>query len=235
MRSARNPGRVLGVLLFLQLAGLMAPFMLIARPLVTADFMFEAAASSTPIRAAVLMFFANSLVTIAIAVTAYPVLRRYGHAAALWLWAMSVMWFCMQAVDSAHILSMMTLSERFQAAGGANTDLYAMLAAMLRSTRRYIHYSELLVIDFWMAVLFGSLFRYALVPRVLAAICVAAVVIHTFAISLSGFVGYAPQMWLGVTLAFVYVAMGGWLVAKGFAYRDQAGTLETDLSFAAPA
>ena len=86
MRSARNPGRVLGVLLFFQLAGLMAPFMLIARPLVTADFMVEAAASSTAIRVAALMFFANSLVTIAIAVTAYPVLRRYGHAAALWLW-----------------------------------------------------------------------------------------------------------------------------------------------------
>ena len=47
MRSARNAGRVLGVLLFLQLAGLMVPFMLIARPIATGDFMAEAAASST--------------------------------------------------------------------------------------------------------------------------------------------------------------------------------------------
>jgi hypothetical protein len=220
MRSAKRVGRTVGVLLFVQLFGLMFPFILINGPIAFGDFVAEAAGSAPQIRVAVLLFFANALVTIAIAVVAFPVFRRYGYGAALWILSMSVIWFCIQAVDSAHILSMMTLSERFAAGGGANAELYNLLAAMLRSTRRYVHYSELLVIDIWMAVVFGSLLRYALVPQMMAGACVLAVVLHTAAISLSAFVGYNPYMPLGVVLAFTYVAMGGWLVAKGFSDRS---------------
>lgn len=230
MRSAKSAGRTVGVLLLVQLVGLTVSFILIRLPIALGDFLTEAAASSVSIRAAVLLFFANALVTIGIAVAAFPVFRRHGHAAALWLLAMSVIWFCVQAVDNVHILSMMTLSERFAAAGGANAELYHTLAAMLRSTRRFVHYSELLVIDIWMAVLFASLLRYALVPRVLAGLCLAAVVVHFFAITLFGFVGYSPQMWLAVTLAFVYVAMGGWLVARGFADHTETKAEDVKLS-----
>lgn len=222
MRINANAGRLVGGLLLAQLVGLMLPFILIARPIATGDFMAEAGPSSAAIRAAVMVFFAQSLVTIGIAIAAFPVLRRFGYGGALWLLSMSVIWFCVQAMDSAHILSMMTLSERFNAAGGASGDVYGLLAAMLRSTRRYVHFSELLVVDVWMAVLFGSLFRYALVPRWLAGSCLIVVLVHAAAITLPGFLGYSPVMWLGVSMIFVYLAMGGWLAVKGFA--DGAAT-----------
>ena len=75
MRSAKSRGRIVGMLLFLQLAGLIVPFVLLL-PLTTGleNYLANAAGFSFQIRVAVFLLFANCALTIGIAIAALPVL-----------------------------------------------------------------------------------------------------------------------------------------------------------------
>lgn len=205
---------MVGGLLFVQLAGLSVPFILMM-PGMTAGFLEVAAGMSFQIKTAVFMLFANGALTIGIAIAAFPLFCEYSRRWALWLLAFSVVWFAMQAVDNAHILSMLSLSQQY-AEGTANPELLQALGAAARSTRRWVHYTELLVIDIWFFVFYSILFRFALVPRVLAGFGLAAVVLHTAGITLPMFMGYPSVMQLGYSLLLSHLAVGAWLVSKGF-------------------
>ena len=215
MRPAKRVGRIIGMLLFVQLVGLSLPFILLM-PIATAGFLENAAGIAPQIRVAVLLLFANGALTIGIAVAAFPVLREYGYTMALWFLALSVIWFSMQAVDNAHILSMLSLSQRYAEEGASQAELFGALGALARSLRRSAHYTELLVIDAWFFVFYGLLFRLSLVPRMLAGFGLIMVIVHTAGITLPMFIGYSSVPPLGFSLALSHLAIGGWLATKGF-------------------
>lgn len=215
MPTAKRVGRIIGLLLFVQLVGLTVPFILLM-PLAATGFLETAAGLAAQIRAAVLLLFANGVLTIGIAIAAFPVVRESGLRMALWLLAASVLWFAMQAVDNAHILSMLSLSQRYAEGGASNAEPFGALAALARSSRRWAHYTELLVIEAWFLVFYGLLFRLSLVPRLLAGFGLMMVIVHAAGITLPMFTGYGSMPILGVSLALSHLSVGGWLVARGF-------------------
>ena len=191
MKSAKSVGRIIGMLLFVQLAGLIVPFVLL-RPLMTGprDYLANAAAASVQIKVAVFLLFANCALTIGIAIAAFPVFRQYSDTMALLLVAVSVIMFSLQAVDNAHVLSMLSLSQQYAQAGGRD-ELFQALAVVVGANRRWVHFSELLVIDGWIFVLYSLLYRFALVPRALAVFGLITVMLHFAAIPLRGLWGIA--------------------------------------------
>jgi hypothetical protein len=215
MPAAKRVGRIIGMLLFVQLVGLTVPFILLL-PLATTGFLETAAGLASQIRVAVLLLFANGAVTIGIAIAAFPVVRESGLRMALGLLAASVLWFAMQAVDNAHILSMLSLSQRYAEGGASNAELFGALGALARSSRRWAHYTELLVIEAWFLVFYGLLFRLSLIPRLLAGFGLMMVIVHAAGITLPVFTGYGSMPTLGFALALSHLSVGGWLVAKGF-------------------
>jgi len=216
MNYAKSTGRLVGMLLFIQLAGLIVPFVLL-HPLTTGprDFLANAAAASLQIRVAVFLLFANCALTIGIAVAAWPVFRQYSEAMAMWLVAASVIMFSLQAVDNAHILSMLSLSQQSAQAGGAD-ELFQTLAAVVGSSRRWAHFTELLVIDCWIFLLYISLYRSALVPRALAAFGLITVMLHFTGIPLRGLMGYSLVTLMGVPMGLSHLALALWLMARGW-------------------
>jgi hypothetical protein len=219
MRSAKSVGRLIGALLFVQLAGLIVPFVLLY-PLTTGprDFLANAAGASLQIKVAVLLLFANCALTIGITIAAWPVFRQYSERMALWLVAASVIMFSLQAVDNAHILSMLSLSQQYAQAGGPD-ELFQTLAAEVGSTRRWVHFTELLVIDLWIFMLYSVLYRFALVPRALAAFGLLTVMLHFTGIPLPAFLGYSIVTLMGVPMGLSHLALALWLMARGFAER----------------
>jgi hypothetical protein len=219
MKSAKSVGRIIGILLLVQLAGLIVPFVLLL-PLTRGprDFLANAAGASFQIKVAVFLLFANCAVTIGIAIAALPVFRQYSDAMALLLVAVGVIMFSLQAVDNVHILSMLSLSQQYAQAGGPN-ELFQTLAAVVGSTRRWAHYSELLVIDAWILVFYSLLYRFALVPRALAAFGLLTVMLHFTGIMLPLWLGYRSVTLMGATMALSHIALALWLVAKGFEER----------------
>jgi hypothetical protein len=219
MRSAKSVGRIIGILLFVQLAGLIVPFVLL-HPLTrgSRDFLANAAGASFQIKVAVFLLFANCALTIGIAITAWPVFRQYSEQMALLLVAVGVIMFSLQAVDNAHILSILSLSQQYGLAGGPD-ELFQTLAAAVGATRRWAHYSELLVIDAWIFLFYSLLYRFTLVPRVLAAFGLITVTLHFTGITLPLFLGYRSVTLMGATMALSHSALALWMMAKGFRER----------------
>jgi hypothetical protein len=224
MRSAKSTGRLIGTLLFVQLTGLIVPFVLL-HPLTTGprDFLANAAEASLQIKVAVFLLFANCALTIGITIAAWPVSRQYSERMALWLVAASVIMFSLQAVDNAHILSMLSLSQEYAQAGGAG-ELFQTLAAVVGSTRRWVHFTELLVIDSWIFLLYSVLYRFALVPRALAAFGLLTVMLHFTGIPLPAFLGYSLVTLMGVPMGLSHLVLSLWMMVRGFAERRSSQT-----------
>jgi hypothetical protein len=220
MRSAKSRGRIIGTLLFVQLVVLALPFILLL-PITTSGFLENAAGVSFQIRVAVLLLFASSALTIGITIGAFPFFREYSYRMALWFLAVSIIWFSMQAVDNAHILTMLSLSQQYAQGGASNAELFVTLATAVRSSRVWAHYTELLVIDTWFFVFYSLLFRFSLVPRALAGFGLIMVIVHTTAITLPMFIGYSRVLVLAYSLLLSQLAVGTWLVVKGFDERHR--------------
>lgn len=222
MKSSKSVGRVIGGLLLVQITGLIVPFVLLL-PLTAgpSEYLSNAAASSFQIKLAVFLLFTNCALTVAISIAAFPIFRQYNEALALLLVAVSVIMFSLQAVDNSHILSMLSLSQRFVEAGGQN-ELYQAIAAAVGSSRRWAHYSELIAIDAWMGVFYSLLYRFAVVPRALAAFGLLTVLLHFTGIILPVWLGYPSVTLMGASMALGHIVLGIWLVARGFRRQPPA-------------
>ena len=218
--SSVSGGRLVGVLLLAHLAGgLIVPFIML-HPLVTPPgFLVSAAGVAAQVRAAVLLFFVGSAMAIAVASAGWRVFQQYNSAMALWLLALAVAAFALQAVDSGHILSMVTLSQEYASAGPAKAELYEGLAVVVGATRKWSHYAALLTVGCWILLFTTLLFRFRLVPRWIAAFGIIGAVLQIAGVSLRGMLGLAPETRLAMPLAPAYILLAVWLMVKGFDTR----------------
>lgn len=217
MESALKVGRVTGALLLAHLAaGLVVPFVLLDRVRASGGFLVNAAANAGQMRAAVILLFAGSAVAIVVGITAFPVVRRDSRAAALSLIALAVAAFSLQAVDNAGLLSLLSLSQEYASAGAGRSDVFQALGIVVNASRKWAHYSYLLVVGTWILLLYASLFRFRLVPRVLAGLGIVATICQIAGVTLRALFGYPPETRLAMPLAPVYVALALWLLVKGF-------------------
>jgi hypothetical protein len=220
--SGKSVGRTVGVLLFLHLAaGLTVPFILLNPLIAPPGFLANAAGSPNQVRAAVVLLFVGSAIAIGIASTAWPVFRQYSSAMALWLLALAVASFSLQAVDNAHLLSMLSLSQEYAKAGAANAGSFRALTVVVGATRKWSHYSFLLAVGSWIFLLCGLLYRFRLVPRTLAAFGLVGSMLQIAGVTLRGLWGYPPETRLAMPLAPAYVALAVWLIVKGFDERHR--------------
>jgi hypothetical protein len=220
MRSANSVGRVIGVLVLVHFAAaLTVPFVLLERVRRSEGLLANAAASPVQVRSAVLLLFVGSALAVGIAITALPVLRRYSPAMALWLLALAVAGFSLQAVDNGALLSMLSLSQEYAKAGAAQAELFQGLGVVAGSARKWAHYSYLLVVGSWLFLFYAVLYRFALVPRALAALGLVGSMLQIAGVTMRGLLGYSPLTVLAMPLAPIHVALGVWLMAKGFHER----------------
>ena len=218
--TARGRGRLVGGLVALQLVGLIVPFVLLL-PIATPPgaFLAGAAASSARIQAGVLLLLVNGAVTIGISTAAFAVLRRASEPLALWLLVLAGLMVGVQVVDNVHILSMLSLSRAYAAAGAAS-DALREVAVAVGTTRRWAHLSELLVVDAWILVFYLGLIRAGALPRLLGALGLLTVATHLVAIPLPGLLGLRPVVEAGMPMAVSHLATAGWLAARGLGGRS---------------
>ena len=223
MRSPRNTGRTIGILLLAHLVtGLITPYVML-RPL-NEPLNYDANDPSNAfrVRLSVMLLFIGGAVTIAIAVTAWPVLREHSYALALWLLALAIANFSLQCIENAAWMSMFTLSQQHASASAADAGIYNIVGASVRSYWKWVHYTHLLVMVSWMLLLFLTLWRLALAPRVLTGLGVLTTLMQITGITLPQFIPYPtpPMMVMGMPLGFVYLVLSVWLMARGFRAQE---------------
>lgn len=217
MDSATTKGRTIGLLVLLHLAvGLMVPFIMLDRVKRAAGLVAGAAAHPGEVRAAVLLLFLGSAIAIVITIAAFSIFRRHSQAMALWLLAVAIAGFTLQAVDNGAILSALSLSQEYAKADASKMQLFQGLALLANSARKWTHYCSLLVMVGWISLFCGALYRFRLVPRLLAGLGIVASLLQIAGVTLRGFLGYPPETRLAVPLAPIYVALAVWLMLKGF-------------------
>src|SRR5438067_741074 len=114
--ASRRAARTIGILLVVQMAGFIAPFIML-HPLLPSRFLLQAAGAADQIKLATFLLLANCGITIAISIAAWPAFQRYSSAMALLIVGASVIMFSLQAVDNAQIMSMVSLSQEYLKAG----------------------------------------------------------------------------------------------------------------------
>jgi hypothetical protein len=162
-----------------------------------------------------MLLLINCALTVGISVLLFPLLHARKPALAVLLVLLSAMMLVLQAVDNALLMSMLALSQEYS---GTNVpaELFQTLSSVVRSSRRWIHYQELLAIDSWIFAFYALLFRFSLVPRWLSVFGMMTVVVHFLAIPLPLLLGYGRVTPLGAIMALSQIIVSLWLIFKGF-------------------
>ena len=108
--SATN-GRIIGFLLLLQLSGgILVNFFLTAPLFNSPGFLINGALYSNQIGLSVLLGLMISGLTMAIAITAFPVFHKFSNAMALWFVSLSVVSLSASAVEQISVMSLVSFS-----------------------------------------------------------------------------------------------------------------------------
>lgn len=225
MEPSKTTGRITGILLLVHLlGGLMLPYILMQPAMAAPGFLENAATHAVRIRTAVLLLFLSGAITVAVALMALPVFRRYGERLALLLVVLSAVNLALHAVESGALLSMLSLSQEYGERDAADTSLFQGLGAVVGFARRGAHFTHLLVVGSWIFTLFAMLRRSRLVPRPLAGLGMLAAVVQVAGVPLRAILGLEVVTAMAIPLAPVYAAAAMWLMWKGFAERQRSMT-----------
>jgi hypothetical protein len=217
-RSAFMIGRKIGILLLFQLAtALTLPFIL-SKPITfgSPTFLTAVAAHSFQIRSAVLLSFVGSALTVYLGITAFQVFQLYSKSAALLFVVVCAVSCTLDVVQGGTIISMLSISNEFVTTGTANSELYQVVGGAVASARRSSHMIQLLAIGSWMFVFYISLFRFKLVPRVLAVIGSMGITLQFIGVTSMMFLGYRSIGEMAMPLLPIHITVAVWLIIKGF-------------------
>lgn len=216
-RDAKSTGRTVGLLLLFELAAaLTLPFILWRSLITSQGYLTGAAENAVQIRAGVALSFVGAALTVSLAITAWPVFRRYSNATALWFLAACIFSGTLDAVHNATVLSMLSLSRNYVTEGAANPALYQALSVVVATTRRWAHVTQLVGFGVWIFVFYSTLLRFALIPRALAALGLTGIVLQFTGVTLMMFLSRSVITGLALPLLPVQITVAVWLMVKGF-------------------
>lgn len=221
MTSAKGVGRAIGLALLVQV--LVAPplYFAVLRPVTGRDFLTNAAENAPTIKIALLSLFVLSAMTLAAALAAFPIVRRYSERMAFAYVALGVLGLATMAAETVASRQMLALSIEYAKAGAA-PELQT-LGALARSNWISAHFTNLVVGHASLLMLFAILYRFNLVPRVLAAVGIAASILSTTVVA-STLAGTPLPFNLVLPVGVVNIVLIVWLLIKGLADRGSAAS-----------
>lgn len=170
MNGLRTASRWLAILLLTQLVvAPIASFVLVGDVFGgPGGFLVNAAPQATALASAALLSFALAVLSAGIAVVLWPVLRPQYERMAVGLAMLGAVGIALAGVEMTAMLSMLSLSKAYVAAGVPNDALYEALRGTVGAQRNWAHLVTLLTGGGMLLAMYASLFRLQLVPRWLA-------------------------------------------------------------------
>lgn len=217
MRTTKNVGRTIGFLLIAQMATGGVVNAVLQAPITSPPgFLVNAAAHPLQIGLSVLIGLVAGALSAAVAIVALPVLRRYSYATAMWLLALGIVAATLTVMENSAVMSMLSFSQAYAQAGPSDAALFEALRVVAASSRNWAHFTHMLVGGATYLVFYVALYRFALIPRALAAVAAAAVALQIAAVSLP-FLGYPVVPLMLAPMGIAHLAASVWLAVKGFA------------------
>lgn len=216
MDDLRFASRCLATLFLAQLViGPLANFRLLGDAFEGTDgYLMNAAAHATSLSSAVLLSIALALTSAGIAVVLWPVLRPLSERMALALAILGAAGIALAGLENASLLSMLSLSQAYTAAGSPDAALYEVLRGVVSAPRNWAHLIHLLMGGMTLLALYAALFRFRLVPRWLAGFGILAALLQMIAVTKPLYGGWVVFPLLA-PLGAAQLLLIGWLLWKG--------------------
>lgn len=222
--TTKGAGRAIGVMFLAQMsAAFVVNFVWLAKVFSAPGFLVNAAAHPSLMGLCALLGVATGALSVAIAVTAFPVLRQHSHAWALWFFALAVAGFSVVVVENINLMSLLSLSQAYAKANPVERDLFQPLRGVVASARNWTHYLGLVVSGSTLLAFYSALYRFALVPRVLAAFGVAAVLFQITAVAMPLF-GHDVVFPMLAPLGVCQLLLSLWLIVKSWPAEGPAAS-----------
>jgi hypothetical protein len=216
MEPASRAGRIIGALILAQMVGsALVNFVLTAPLFGEPGFLVNAAAYPRQIGVSVLLGLALGALAVAIAITAFPILRPHSPALALWFFALAVVSLSLAAIEQMNVMSMLSLSEAYAKASAADRAPFQALRGVVASARNWPHFLGRIFDGLTIFVLYLALFRSALAPRALAAFGMVAVLLQVTSLA-RPFFGLDVVFPMLAPLGLSQLILAIWLLGKGF-------------------
>ncbi|HJY36645.1 MAG TPA: DUF4386 family protein, partial [Steroidobacteraceae bacterium] len=185
MTTAKNAGRIAGALILVQgIGGYVVNFGLITPATAPPGFLVNAAPHALRVgMTALLGIFMGAFAT-AIAITVWPVFKKHSERMALSFLALAIAALALAVVENGRLMSMLSLSQAYAASGAADPAAFEGLRGVVAASRNWAHFTHLIIGGSTFFVLYATTFRFALIPRALAAFGMAAVALQMATVSL---------------------------------------------------
>jgi hypothetical protein len=216
MRTASRAGRIVGVLIIIQMVGGGFVNFALEAPLFGAPgFLVNAASHSQQLGLAVLLGLVTEALWVGIAITVFPVFNRRTQTMALWFIALAVVILAVAVVENVAVMSMVSLSEAFTKASAAEREQIQAIKIVVASARNWAHFMARIVDGGAIFVFYVVLYRFALVPRALAGFGLIAVMLMVTAVTMP-FFGHDVVFPMLAPLGLTQLILAVWLMTKGF-------------------
>ncbi len=216
MDPLRFASRWLAALLITQLVvGPIANFALLGDTFDGAGgFLANAAPNARSVGLAALLSIGLAIVSAAIAVVLWPVVRPRSERLALWLAILAAAGIALAGIENAQLMSLVSLSQAYVAAAPPDEALYQALRGVVGSYRNWAHVIQLLTMGGLLFATFDVLYRLRLVPRLLAGFGMLAALSQMIAVAKPLFGGWVIFPMLA-PLGLANLALIAWLLWKG--------------------
>jgi Domain of unknown function (DUF4386) len=216
-RRATTRGRSTGVLLLLQMAGSGIGNFVLLGPVFAgpSGFLVNAASHPERVSLAAVLGLATGVLSLGVAVSVWPVFRAHAQALALWFLALTLVGVATSVFEHVSLLSMLSLSQAYAAADASSQGLFQILRGVVSSARNWAHYTQLMFAGCSLLVFYATLFRFRLVPRVVAAFGVVAAASQLTSVTMPLF-GHPVVLLLLAPLGLSHLAVAGLLLVRGF-------------------
>lgn len=230
MATDRTAGRIAGALIIVQMiGGMLTNFVLLAPVTAPPGFLVNAAPHALRVGALALLGIVMGGFTAAIAITVFPVFRKYSERMALGLFALAIAALSLAVFENGTVMSMLTLSKAYAASSSADPAAFEGLRGVVASSRNWAHFTHLIIGGSTFFVFYATTFRFALIPRALAAFGMLAVALQIATVSMP-FFGVRVVFALLAPVGIAHLALAAWLMVKGFADQLPADLRQHDLA-----
>ena len=160
MESAIRAGRIIGVLIIIQMVGgVMVNFVLEAPLFGTPGFLVNAASHSQQIGLAVVLGLILEASWVGIAITAFPVFYQRSRTLTLWFFALAVVVLAVAVVENAAVMSMVSVSQAYAKASTAQREQLETVRVVVASARNWPHFLARIFDGLTLFVLYAVLYR----------------------------------------------------------------------------
>ena len=213
MYSNQKAGRISGALLLFVFVSGVFIFQFLQGPVLFSDeFLSTTSENSNQIIVSVLLSMLSGLATIVIATILLPIFKRHSSLLGYLYLAFCIVSFIAIMLDNVSVISMLELSNEYVVSGGDSS--LNILETLVYQRHRWTHYFYLLLSCFPVFVLYYTLYRSKLVPRVISGFGIFAVALMFVEEVLSIF-GQGISMDMLLPMALVQLTLPIYLLIKG--------------------